>query len=496
MLGFAAGDATTSLFIGCGIVTAFLALNRLYLHPLAKFPGPVLAALTDYYVAYYDLWMGGGLVKQLEKLHEKYGPVVRIGPNQLHFNDPQAFSDIYGVGTKMTKPAAYYDCFNERQSSFGYSDPKTAKNRRDILLPLFSRRSILKLEWVIQKSIDRLINSLSTYAKPERRPANLHLALHSTTMEIITSYCHANPFRALDAPDFKHPALVAILSTGGVFYLMQHFPFLTPLVFGLPEWLKTPEMIAVDDIFKKIAAQIDGLLANPSSLGEVEHETIYHHLLSTENGRQPPSRQSLIDEGSVLVAAGSDTVANACAIGTFYVLRNPKIKSRLVQELKEAWPEKETQIGIQTLEKLQYLTAVIKEALRFGHGVVSPLPRVVHEDTVVGGRLIPTGSIVSMGQTFMHRHPDLFVDPLTFNPDRWLDGHSKELDNYLVPFSKGPRMCLGINLAWSELYLLFGNLFRKLDMEIYQTTEQDFDFKAYLTPKYPGHFHVMVDLRD
>lgn len=49
-----------------------------------------------------------------------------------------------------------------------------------------------------------------------------------------------------------------------------------------------------------------------------------------------------------------------------------------------------------------------------------------------------------MGQTFVHRHPDIFADPLTFNPDRWLGKESRELDNYLVAFSKGPRMCLGI----------------------------------------------------
>ncbi|KAF5357171.1 hypothetical protein D9756_006863 [Leucocoprinus leucothites] len=496
MFNYAALDATIYPLIAFGTGSTLLALYRLYFHPLAKYPGPALAALSDYYVAYYDLWMGGGLVKQLEKLHKTYGPVVRIGPNQLHFNNPQAFNDIYGFGVKTTKYPAFYDCFNERESSFGFADPKLAKKRRDILLPLFSRRSILKLEWVIQNSVDRLVASLSRYAEPERRPASLKLALHSTTMEIITAYCHANPFKALDTPDFKHPALVALVSTGGVFFLMQHFPFLAPLVFHLPDWLKSPEMIAVGTHFKKIAAQVDGLLADPSSLEQVEHKTIYHHLLNTENGRQVPRRRSLLDEGSVLVAAGSETVANACTIGAFHVLQTPEVKSKLVEELMRAWPEKEAHVGVQTLEKLPYLTGVIKESLRLSHGVVSPLPRVVHEDTVVGGRLVPAGAVISMGQTFMHQHSDLFINPLKFDPDRWLDGHSKELDNYLVPFSKGPRMCLGINLAWSELYLIFGNLFRKLNMETYQTTERDFDFQAYLTPKYPGQLQVMVDTHD
>lgn len=179
-------------------------------------------------------------------------------------------------------------------------------------------------------------------------------------MEIITSYCHANPFKTLDAPDFKHPALMTLLSTGGVFFLMQHFPFISPLVFGLPSSLKSPEMIAVDNLFRTIEEQIDRILANPMSLDEVEHETIYHHLLSTENGRQPPSRQSLLDEASVLIAAGSDTVANTCAIGMFYVLSDPGIHTRLVKEIKEVWPDKDARVGVQILEKLPYLVTFLR----------------------------------------------------------------------------------------------------------------------------------------
>ncbi|KAJ6598646.1 cytochrome P450, partial [Mycena sp. CBHHK59/15] len=57
-----------------------------------------------------------------------------------------------------------------------------------------------------------------------------------------------------------------------------------------------------------------------------------------------------------------------------------------------------------------------------------------------------------------------------FNPERWLQPISKEIEGkYFVPFSKGPRMCLGLNLAWCELYLLFANIFRKIDMKIFNT---------------------------
>lgn len=95
-----------------------------------------------------------------------------------------------------------------------------------------------------------------------------------------------------------------------------------------------------------------------------------------------------------------------------------------------------------------------------------------------------------MGASFVHYNEELFPDPYTFNPDRWLQEDSRALDNYLVAFSRGPRSCLGLkyvyriilvatltyccpsksSLAWCELYLIFANLFRKVNMEIYKTT--------------------------
>lgn len=58
-------------------------LYRLYLHPLSSTPGPRLAACTSLYNAYHDI-LSDGLVKLLPDLHARYGPVVRIQPNEVH----------------------------------------------------------------------------------------------------------------------------------------------------------------------------------------------------------------------------------------------------------------------------------------------------------------------------------------------------------------------------------------------------------------------------
>ncbi|EEB95203.1 hypothetical protein MPER_05864, partial [Moniliophthora perniciosa FA553] len=92
-------------------------------------------------------------------------------------------------------------------------------------------------------------------------------------------------------------------------------------------------------------------------------------------------------------------------------------------------------------------------------------------------------TIVGMSCVLLHKNPDIFENPLDFSPERWLQADIRELEYNLVPFSKGPRICLGLNLAWCELYLIFANVFRKLDMKSLDTTVEDMrSYKEYFVP--------------
>ncbi|KAF9066347.1 cytochrome P450 [Rhodocollybia butyracea] len=474
-------------------------IYRIYFHPLHRYPGPVLAALTEGYEAYYNIVKGGGLVNQIEQLHKLYGPVIRIGPNTLHFNYRQAYHDIYTYGSTLVKDRAVYNTMvPHHETAFGFCDPLLAKARRNILAPLFSRRATAALEYTIQEKVDKLLTLLVEHYNSPSSAVDMSVAYRSLTLDIITSYCFAESTNALDIPNFSHPLLRGLEQSFRTLWYTRHFPWLMPLFHHGPQELMMwflPTFRGYLDLKVAFERQVDSLIRDPGTLSSVDHETIYHHLLEPKDCK-PPSRESLIHEAFSLISAGSDTVGNACHVGTFYALKYPEIHRRLVEELHQAWPNKDSPMSYVVLEKLPYLTAFIRESLRVAIGVVHPLPRVVGATTPeIGGLKLPPGTTVEMSVLFLHMNPDVFPDPHVFNPDRWLAENTNEMMLDFAPFCKGPRICL----AWCELYLILGNFFRKLDTKLVITedTIEDFCFSQghmdHFFPQWRKQYRAYVE---
>ncbi|KAL0945226.1 hypothetical protein HGRIS_000739 [Hohenbuehelia grisea] len=463
-------------FASASCAVAGTLLWRLFLHPLRKVPGPILAATTGWYTAYFDLLKDGGFVEHLEELHRIYGAVIRIGPNELHFNDPKAFLAIYSNSSTFTKDYYFYRCFQQDESSFGMTNFLEAKARRELLLPMFSRRAILRLEDVIREKVDELVCQLASYSSSHA--VDMTLAFRALTLDIIMAYCFGHCDDTIKAPEFRHPFLLAQATRAPVCWLFRHIPISKFLIQASPRrWLRA-EPQAFESVRDRIAAQVDEVIADQAALEDLGRRTIFSHLLIhsqiNENGKalsNSLSRTSLLQEACNLVSAGVDTTANTCTVGLFMILHNTDVHRKLIEELCEAWPAPQQSMPYEKIEKLPYLTAVIKESLRISNSVVTPLPRVVGpQSATILGVCVPAGTTVSMGQPFLHFNSDIFESPEAFMPERWMGEHLGELDSYLAPFSRGPRSCPATNLAWCELYMSFATIIRKLHLKVYETT--------------------------
>ncbi|KAM0329799.1 hypothetical protein ACHAQA_003963 [Verticillium albo-atrum] len=95
-------------------------------------------------------------------------------------------------------------------------------------------------------------------------------------------------------------------------------------------------------------------------------------------------------------------------------------------------------------DRCTYLQAVIKETLRLYAPLPSTEPRSVGAESVVDGYSIPADTVVGMSPYIIHRNPEVFKNPLVFNPDRWLGPDAVELNRHFWAFSSGGRMCIGM----------------------------------------------------
>jgi cytochrome P450 len=207
------------------------------------------------------------------------------------------------------------------------------------------------------------------------------------------------------------------------------------------------------------------------------HATVFSGILNEPS--LPPAQkteQRMKAEAESFVGAGTLTSAHMLSLTSYFVLENPRILKALSAELSHAMPDASSSPNMQVFESLPYLNAVINEGLRMSYGSMHRLSRS-HPNASLqyGDWVIPPGTPVGYSAYLVHNNPKLFPNPQEFNPERWTrlePSERQRLRSYLNTFGRGTRQCVGMRLAYAEIYLTLGYLFRKLGhrMQLYDTT--------------------------
>lgn len=426
-----------------------------------------------------------------DELHAEYGDIVRLQPNLLHFANPHAYNEIYNQRNKWDKDTAVYRAFDMHESSACFIKYRDAKIRRDVLSPMFSRSSILKMQDLIQERANVFSDALAAQHAAGKL-SNMYLGFRCFATDVLMHFCYDKSLEATRAPDFEAEIVLALNRMIPVLSLCKYSSLFVVLLHRFPAWLAknvgSPTLAAVFRLRELLAAQIDAILRDPSELTLAAHPIIYHALLSPEanKGRPLPSRQSLLDEAGILLGAGADTTGVALTTITHHVLHNPATLQRLRAELREAWPVLENAPRYETLENLPYLTAVIKEGLRMFPSAIAH-PRVVPpEGAVISGAFVPGGTVVGQSFVFVHRSPIVYERPEEFLPERWLGPEAKACEAALSVFSKGPRSCFGVKLAYMEMHTVLAHLFRKFEPQLDESRPASLKIKEHFVPVFVG----------
>ena len=180
------------------------------------------------------------------------------------------------------------------------------------------------------------------------------------------------------------------------------------------------------------------------------------------------SEQEILDQVNTLVGAGFDTTAASLAWMLWCSGSDPEIWGALRAEADEVLgaPGGEYSADHHTLNRLEVADRVVRETLRLHPaGVVSP--REAARDIDVGGYTITKGTLVLWSAHLAGRDPDVWDDPLRFDPDRFADMTEEQrasADAAWVPFGGGRRNCIGFALAQMELTLLIARFAQRFDV--------------------------------
>ncbi|KAM3475568.1 hypothetical protein MY5147_003668 [Beauveria neobassiana] len=480
--------AITALGI-CVFYIVAIVFHRLFLSPIAKFPGPRLAAATSWYEVYYDVVKKGRYLYEIERMHDKYGPIVRINPDELSIRDNTYYDKLYVIGS--VRPSDRYEGFVKGVVDFEGSHLATIDHylhraRRRPLDPYFSRSGVSKLEPMVAEVCEKLIVHRFETFRGSGRVVRLDHAFTAFSGDVICRLCMDNPPSFVEDPEFASEWFDLFHDGAVSLPLFMGLPWLIHLIRLVPERImaKLSRNIHTFNKFKlmcqghiKDAKREKPTMELKGTLTGGTRDTLFRHLL---NSNLPPSELSeerLSREAQVLIGAGTMTTAGTLAFLCYYILADPVIKERLTTDLTDVmkgYPDKKPTWA--ELEKVEYLQALIKEGLRLSYGTMHRRPRVSPSQPLAFREwVIPAGVPVGMSAYFQHRDPSIFPSPEKFMPERWLKNVTLEMQHSLVPFSKGSRHCLGMHLAYCEINFILAALFRPggAEFSLHETDESD-----------------------
>ncbi|KAI0538368.1 trichodiene oxygenase [Xylaria digitata] len=477
------------------IYLAGIAFYRLTLHPLAGFPGPKLAAITRWYEGYYDIILNGQYTFKIKELHDKYGPVIRISPYELHVNDPAFLNTLYNHDV-MKKYAWTYDAHTAKGSTAFTVDHNLHKARRQPLNAFFSKAKVASRQDMIQMYADKLCGRISQYIGTT---FDLGAASLAFTQDVANDFIMSRSYGSLDREDLDVSMLVFLQGVGKVWRLNKYLRWYGHLLKALPLGLLSK--VASDPIrvfFLRLQEQYQDtkyLINLATSNDEITYpRTIINEILESKLPSSDKTVERIYEDVSTISNAAFETTASVIRLVLFHVFSDSAILQRLRAELESV-----DVTDLKTLEQLPYLTSVLKEGFRLGGGLSTRLQRVSEKDIFYCEWRIPAGHPVGMTPLLMHTDGDVHHNAKSFLPERWMDAETrKRSERGFAPFSKGSRICLGMHLAWAELYIVVAILVQRFDFTFPNATAEDFvcDSDQFLIQtRVKGHLYAAPMIR-
>jgi cytochrome P450 len=222
------------------------------------------------------------------------------------------------------------------------------------------------------------------------------------------------------------------------------------LAFGVdifPLWLPTPSHVKQWRVEKVMNEVVAALITQRRKSAEDRGDLLSMLLNSVDESGQGMTDQQIRDEIVTLFLAGHETTANALSWTWYLLAQHPAVEQKLHEELDSVLHGRIPTLA--DLKNLPYTEQVLQESMRL-YPPVWNMSRQALADVEIGGYIIPQGSEVNLNTYAMHHDPRWWEEPERFNPDRQASAPKMAY----LPFSTGPRVCIGNSFALMEARLI------------------------------------------
>ncbi|RPA74003.1 cytochrome P450 [Ascobolus immersus RN42] len=454
-------------------------IYNIFFHPLRSFPGPFLAKFSRLYELWYDIPKGGQFCFHCEEvLHPTYGPIVRTGPNRLRIQGIDAFAHMSRMGTRFIRDEKHYQSNGTEDTMVTTPSNEDHRQRRKYFEPGFTKNEVIKREPLLRRKFERAFGKLEDIMKKNGGVAevDMNFMFMCTALEIFSEFSFGiDSTEFLDAPNFAHPFVVGIPKIEEDFNVVKHFKFfLITLPGTLPKWFR--DKANIDKYHKQFLAEQAGGLRTRSEKGKpgFKPDTILDSVFNQlGTSGIPPTMYADI---GITFAASFGTISKSSACAITHINREPRIKELLLAELRSITPNSKEWITYSQCEHLPYISACVKETLRLAQPVCGALSRISpvnppNTPTVFHNRVIPPNTNCECTIYSNHMNPKVFPNPTEFLPERWLLSHAtqaeiNERERWMVPFGRGAKICLGMHMAYMQVYLTIANFSSRYEVEL------------------------------
>ncbi|KAK1984576.1 cytochrome P450 3A19 [Colletotrichum cereale] len=452
------------------LVLAAVVIYDCFFHPIAHIPGPVLAKFSP-------LWIMRALHRmrfnsELQALHEKYGPVVRVSPNEVSFASLEAETAIYAKQEdgRFSKDGTFLTLFSDlvlnAPTLITIPDPGLHRKLHKVIQQAFTPQALARQEPIQKFHIDMAMSKLDDLAE-KGSVMDLADTLETMFWEIIGDLAFGEPLMAGKRPTYES--------------LKQFGKTSMPMIEALSFFLAIPGMAPAIGTARSLFTSI---MPFPSQISKLVPSTKLRDCIDRQDGREDfltaimgsekhgltLDSDAFFSNAMGLTLAGYQTTATTLAATFYHILRFPDVYRRLCAELRSNITN-EGDIAGERLARLPFLNACIRETLRLLPPANGKTAQRTAPSCTIAGLYIPAGTTVSADLYTIQRSPENFVDPSTFRPERWLDGadgaeFKADVRAAYRPFLIGTRACIGRHMAQQSIRLIVAKLLWRYDFEL------------------------------